>query len=451
MKFGPLVQMADHLQIYKYCIHNVAHSYGKTATFMPKPIYGDNGSGMHVHQSIWKAGKPLFAGNGYADLSETGAVLHWRHHQARQGDERASPIRLTNSYKRLIPGFEAPVLLAYSARNRSASCRIPYATNPKAKRVEVRFPDPGANPYLAFAAMLMAGMDGIRNKIHPGDPMDKDLYDLPPEELKGIPTVCGSLREAIGALEGRPRVPAGRRRVQHRPDRELHRAEMERGVSLRAHAASGRVRDVLLGLILGPVARQRPAVRGRRGAFLLPGLSQSARISGGLTALYRLERGCPQRPRCPAWAGGQRKSCTVAARFLIVPAATVPPHGDGGETAEPRGSDMKLIMAIIKPFKLDDVREALTPLGVQGLTVSEVKGFGRQKGQTEIYRGAEYHVNFLPKVKIEVVVPDDLADQVIEAITKSAHTGKIGDGKIFVIDIERAMRIRTGEIDAAAL
>ena len=199
-KFGPLVTQADHMQIYKYCIHNVAHSYGKTATFMPKPIYGDNGSGMHVHQSIWKNGKPLFAGNGYADLSELalyyigGIIKH-----AKALNAFTNPA--TNSYKRLIPGFEAPVLLAYSARNRSASCRIPYATNPKAKRVEVRFPDPAANPYLAFAAMLMAGLDGIKNRIHPGEAMDKDLYDLPPEELKGIPTVCGSLREALGALE----------------------------------------------------------------------------------------------------------------------------------------------------------------------------------------------------------------------------------------------------------
>jgi glutamine synthetase len=198
-KFGTLVKQADHMQIYKYVIHNVAHSYGKTATFMPKPIYGDNGSGMHVHQSIWKGGKPVFAGNGYADLSETalyyigGIIKH-----AKALNAFTNP--LTNSYKRLIPGFEAPVLLAYSARNRSASCRIPYATSPKAKRVEVRFPDPGANPYLAFAAMLMAGLDGIKNKIHPGDAMDKDLYDLPPEELKGIPTVCGSLREALQSL-----------------------------------------------------------------------------------------------------------------------------------------------------------------------------------------------------------------------------------------------------------
>jgi glutamine synthetase len=198
-RFGPLVQHADHMQIYKYVIHNVAHSYGKTATFMPKPIYGDNGSGMHVHQSIWKNGKPLFAGNGYADLSNEalyyigGIIKH-----AKSLNAFTNPS--TNSYKRLIPGFEAPVLLAYSARNRSASCRIPYATNPKAKRVEVRFPDPTANPYLAFAAILMSGLDGIKNKIHPGDAMDKDLYDLPPEELKDIPTVCGSLREALESL-----------------------------------------------------------------------------------------------------------------------------------------------------------------------------------------------------------------------------------------------------------
>ena len=199
MKFGSLVQAADWIQIYKYVVHNVAASYGKSATFMPKPIYGDNGSGMHVHQSIWKAGKPLFAGSGYADLSDTalyyigGIIKH-----AKAINAFSNP--LTNSYKRLIPGFEAPVLLAYSARNRSASCRIPYSASPKGKRVEVRFPDPGANPYLAFSAMLMAGLDGIANKIHPGDPMDKNLYDLPPEELAQVPTVCGSLREALNSL-----------------------------------------------------------------------------------------------------------------------------------------------------------------------------------------------------------------------------------------------------------
>src|SRR5271166_2615744 len=199
-RFATLTTMADQMQIYKYCVHNVAHSYGKTATFMPKPIYGDNGSGMHTHQSIWKEGKPLFAGNGYSDLSEMciyyiGGVI--KHAKALNAFTNAS----TNSYKRLIPGFEAPVLLAYSARNRSASCRIPYTTSPKGKRVEVRFPDPGANPYLAFAAMLMAGLDGIANKVDPGPAMDKDLYDLPPKELKKIPTVCGSLREALSNLD----------------------------------------------------------------------------------------------------------------------------------------------------------------------------------------------------------------------------------------------------------
>src|SRR5665213_3512061 len=198
--FSTLVKAADNMQIYKYVVHNVAHQYGKTATFMPKPIKGDNGSGMHVHQSIWKSGGPTFAGNLYADLSETalyyigGIIKH-----AKAINAFTNPT--TNSYKRLIPGFEAPVLLAYSARNRSASCRIPIASSPKGKRVEVRFPDPAANPYLGFAAMLMAGLDGIQNKIHPGDAMDKNLYDLPPEELKDVPTVCGSLREALGALE----------------------------------------------------------------------------------------------------------------------------------------------------------------------------------------------------------------------------------------------------------
>ena len=200
MKFDTLTHMADQMQIYKYAIHNVAQSYGKTATFMPKPIFGDNGSGMHVHQSIWKNGKPIMAGNKYADLSQEclwyiGGII--KHAKALNAFTNPS----TNSYKRLVPGYEAPVLLAYSARNRSASCRIPYTTNPKAKRVEVRFPDPMANPYLAFAAMLMAGLDGITNKIDPGAAMDKDLYDLPPRELKKIPTVCGSLREALQNLD----------------------------------------------------------------------------------------------------------------------------------------------------------------------------------------------------------------------------------------------------------
>ena len=200
MKFSDLVDVADRLQIYKYVVHQVAHAYGKTATFMPKPVYGDNGTGMHVHQSIWKDGKPVFAGNQYADLSETclyyigGIIKH-----ARVLNAFTNPS--TNSYKRLVPGFEAPVLLAYSARNRSASCRIPHSESAAGKRVEIRFPDPTANPYLSFAAMLMAGLDGIENKIHPGEAMDKDLYDLPPAELKEIPTVCGSLREALDALD----------------------------------------------------------------------------------------------------------------------------------------------------------------------------------------------------------------------------------------------------------
>jgi glutamine synthetase len=200
VKFGPMITMADHMQIYKYVVHQVAQAYGKSATFMPKPIFGDNGSGMHVHQSIWKGSEPMFAGNKYADLSDTclfyiGGILK----HAKAINAFTNP--LTNSYKRLVPGYEAPVLLAYSARNRSASCRIPIVTSPKAKRIEIRFPDPGANPYLAFAAMLMAGLDGIQNKIHPGDPMDKNLYDLPPAELAKIPTVAGSLREALASLD----------------------------------------------------------------------------------------------------------------------------------------------------------------------------------------------------------------------------------------------------------
>jgi glutamine synthetase len=201
MKFDKLVAVADQLQIYKYVVHNVAHAYGKTATFMPKPVFGDNGTGMHCHQSIFKDGEAVFAGNKYADLSDT--CLHYiggilKHAKSLNAFTNPS----TNSYKRLVPGYEAPVLLAYSARNRSASCRIPHVANPKGKRCEVRFPDPMANPYLAFSAMLMAGLDGIENKIDPGDPMDKNLYDLPPEELEGIPTVCGSLREACENLDG---------------------------------------------------------------------------------------------------------------------------------------------------------------------------------------------------------------------------------------------------------
>ena len=200
LTFGTLTQTADRMQIYKYVVHQVAHAYGKTATFMPKPIKEDNGSGMHTHLSIWEGKTPLFAGDGYAGLSDMclyfigGIIKH-----AKAVNAFTNPT--TNSYKRLVPGYEAPVLLAYSARNRSASCRIPYTTNPKAKRVEVRFPDPLCNPYLGFAALLMAGLDGIKNKIDPGEAMDKNLYDLPPEELADIETVCGSLREALDELQ----------------------------------------------------------------------------------------------------------------------------------------------------------------------------------------------------------------------------------------------------------
>jgi glutamine synthetase len=200
VKFGNLVRKADEVQILKYVVHNVAHAYGKTSTFMPKPLVGDNGSGMHVHQSLSKGGKNLFTGDGYGGLSQLalyyiGGIL--KHAKAINALTNPS----TNSYKRLVPGFEAPVMLAYSARNRSASIRIPYVQSPKARRIEVRFPDSMANPYLAFAAMLMAGLDGIQNKINPGDALDKDLYDLPPEEDRAIPKVAFSLEEALNALD----------------------------------------------------------------------------------------------------------------------------------------------------------------------------------------------------------------------------------------------------------
>jgi glutamine synthetase len=199
-RFSTLVQRADWVQIQKYCTWNVAHAYGKTVTFMPKPIVGDNGSGMHVHQSLAKDGKNLFSGDLYGGLSETalfyiGGII--KHARALNAFTNSS----TNSYKRLVPGFEAPVMLAYSARNRSASIRIPFVSNPKGRRIEVRFPDPTANPYLAFTAMMMAGLDGIQNKIHPGDAADKDLYDLEPEEAAAIPTVCHSLDQALEALD----------------------------------------------------------------------------------------------------------------------------------------------------------------------------------------------------------------------------------------------------------
>ncbi|QJR13085.1 3-hydroxylaminophenol mutase [Usitatibacter rugosus] len=199
-KFNTLVKRADWLQILKYTVWNVARSYGKTATFMPKPVVGDNGSGMHVHQSVWKGGKNLFAGEGYAGLSDfalyyIGGVI--KHAKALNAITNPG----TNSYKRLVPGFEAPINLAYSARNRSASCRIPFVSSPKGRRVEVRFPDPTANPYLAFAALLMAGLDGVQNKIHPGDPLDKNLYDLEPEEAAKVPHPCASLDEALESLD----------------------------------------------------------------------------------------------------------------------------------------------------------------------------------------------------------------------------------------------------------
>jgi glutamine synthetase len=200
-RFAPLVRCADNLLIFKYIVKNVARRHGKTATFMPKPLFGDNGSGMHCHQSLWKNGQPLFYGNGYANLSELalyyiGGIL--KHAPALCAFTNPT----TNSYKRLVPGFEAPVNLAYSQRNRSAAIRIPvYSSSPKAKRIEVRFPDGSCNPYLAFSAMLIAGIDGIINKIDPGEPLDKDIYSLPPEELKNIPSTPGSLEEALKALE----------------------------------------------------------------------------------------------------------------------------------------------------------------------------------------------------------------------------------------------------------
>ena len=199
-RFNTLVKKADELQLFKYVARNVAHNYGKTATFMPKPLVGDNGSGMHCHQSLAKDGVNLFAGDLYAGLSELalyyigGIIKH-----ARALNAFTNPG--INSYKRLVPGFEAPVLLAYSARNRSAAIRIPHVNNPKGRRIEVRFPDPTANPYLAFSAMMMAGLDGIQKKIHPGDAIDKDLYDLPPEELKNVATVADSLEQAVESLQ----------------------------------------------------------------------------------------------------------------------------------------------------------------------------------------------------------------------------------------------------------
>jgi len=201
MKFKRLVDCADQLMWFKYVVKNVARKHGRAATFMPKPMFGDNGSGMHTHQSIWKEGKPLFGGDGYAGLSDT--ALHYIGGVIKHSKSIAALTNpTTNSYRRLVPGFEAPINLAYSSRNRSAALRIPITgPNPKTRRVEVRFPDPSCNPYLAFTAMLMAGLDGIQNKINPGDPLDKDIYGLSPEELKEVPHMPGSLEEALDSLE----------------------------------------------------------------------------------------------------------------------------------------------------------------------------------------------------------------------------------------------------------
>ena len=246
--FSTLVRTADNMQIYKYVVQNVAHQYGKTATFMPKPVKGDNGSGMHTHQSLWQAERPLFAGKLYADLSEMalyyiGGII--RHAKAINAFTNPT----TNSYKRLIPGFEAPVLLAYSSRNRSAACRIPYVASPKGKRVEVRYPDPAANPYLAFAAMLMAGLDGIQNKIHPGHPIDKNLYDLPPEELSDIPVVCGSLRQALGELRNDHAFLLKGDVFSMDQLESYNGIEVGGSIRLRAHPAPDRLPDVLFSVM----------------------------------------------------------------------------------------------------------------------------------------------------------------------------------------------------------
>ncbi len=245
-RFDTLVKSADNMMTYKYVIRNVAYQYGKTVTFMPKPLFGDNGSGMHTHQSLWKDKKPLFAGDLYAGLSQMalwyigGLLKH-----ARALAAIIAPT--TNSYKRLVPGYEAPVNLAYSRRNRSAACRIPmYSASPKAKRVEFRPPDPSANCYMAFAAMLMAGLDGVLNKTDPGEPLDKDIYDLSPEEMKAVPSMPSSLEEALGALEDDHALPAQRRRVQRGAARDLHRLQaQERGRRHPPASASLRVRPVL--------------------------------------------------------------------------------------------------------------------------------------------------------------------------------------------------------------
>ena len=245
-RFNSLVKSADGMMIYKYIIRNVAHQYGKTVTFMPKPIYQDNGSGMHTHQSLWKEGKPLFAGDRYAGFSEMG--LYYIGGLLKHSPALAALIApTTNSYKRLVPGFEAPVNLAYSRRNRSAACRIPmYSANPKAKRVEYRPPDTSCNPYLAFAAMLMAGLDGVENKIDPGEPLDKDIYDLGPEEMKAVPSMPGSLEESLRALEKDHDFLLKGDVFQRGTDRNLDRVQdEERSAGHQYASAPVRVRAVL--------------------------------------------------------------------------------------------------------------------------------------------------------------------------------------------------------------
>ena len=245
IRFAPLKVMGDYMQYYRYIVRNVARKHNKTVTFMPKPLFGDNGSGMHTHISLWKDGKPLFAGNGYAGLSGMalffiGGIL--KHAPALTAITNPT----TNSYKRLVPGFEAPVNLAYSARNRSAAIRIPtYSANPKSKRIEFRTPDAAANPYVAFAALLLAGLDGIQNRIDPGDPLDKNLYELPPEELADVPSVPGFVRRSDRGPRGRPCLPPPGRRLQRRLHQQLDRDEAEGIRRIAAATASVRVSDVL--------------------------------------------------------------------------------------------------------------------------------------------------------------------------------------------------------------
>ncbi len=254
--FGSVTEQADHLQKYKYVIHQVAHAYGKSATFMPKPIAGDNGTGMHVNMSIWKDGKPLFAGDKYADLSQEalyyiGGIL--KHAKALNAFTNPS----TNSYKRLIPGFEAPVLRAYSARNRSGCVRIPWAESPKAKRVEARFPDPSANPYLCFAALLMAGLDGIKNKIDPGEADGQRPVRSATRRAGRHPNGLRKLARSDGRAGGRHGLPAGGRRVHQKPDRRLHGPQVGRDLRLRAHTAPDRIQDVLQLLRLSSTHNKR--------------------------------------------------------------------------------------------------------------------------------------------------------------------------------------------------